>query len=132
MFPKPDIFKNTSDISVISYTEYELHIYPSLAFYLRTDVCLSLLNYKCLWCCIFQDELKTETRKKNILILVLNYLNEEGWVLLTCFERWCITDENNLLSNNNKTWTAKSFSFSCLQFCSILVKKVVWYQNILK
>jgi len=29
---------------------------------------------------LFQDELKTETRKKNILILVLNYLNEEGWV----------------------------------------------------
>ncbi|XP_052795539.1 katanin p60 ATPase-containing subunit A-like 2 isoform X5 [Mya arenaria] len=28
----------------------------------------------------FQDELKTETRKKNILILVLNYLNEEGYL----------------------------------------------------
>ncbi|XP_060570165.1 katanin p60 ATPase-containing subunit A-like 2 isoform X3 [Ruditapes philippinarum] len=26
------------------------------------------------------DELKTETRKKNILILVLNYLNEEGYL----------------------------------------------------
>ncbi|XP_060570166.1 katanin p60 ATPase-containing subunit A-like 2 isoform X4 [Ruditapes philippinarum] len=28
----------------------------------------------------FKDELKTETRKKNILILVLNYLNEEGYL----------------------------------------------------
>ncbi|XP_052277192.1 katanin p60 ATPase-containing subunit A-like 2 isoform X3 [Dreissena polymorpha] len=27
-----------------------------------------------------QDEIKTETRKKNILILVLNYLNEEGYL----------------------------------------------------
>ncbi|WAR00204.1 KATL2-like protein [Mya arenaria] len=27
-----------------------------------------------------EDELKTETRKKNILILVLNYLNEEGYL----------------------------------------------------
>ncbi|KAH3829644.1 hypothetical protein DPMN_102871, partial [Dreissena polymorpha] len=26
------------------------------------------------------DEIKTETRKKNILILVLNYLNEEGYL----------------------------------------------------
>lgn len=28
----------------------------------------------------FQDELRTDTRKKNLLILVLNYMHEEGYV----------------------------------------------------
>ena len=29
---------------------------------------------------IFQDEQKQEARKKNLLILILQYLNDEGWV----------------------------------------------------
>lgn len=29
---------------------------------------------------LFQDELRTDTRKKNLLILVLNYMHEEGYV----------------------------------------------------
>lgn len=53
-------------IAVITFTNYIIiHIMKKELYFMHT---------------LFQDELRTDTRKKNLLILVLNYMHEEGYV----------------------------------------------------